>query len=82
MDRMEFAQNSDTGHGCPHSVLRYIVDGGWHTIDCNRCHKRWSLMKPGVLPRYTAEGPEFGMPTLLNPAPPDPAYPIDKCVDP
>lgn len=70
-----FAQNSDGSGGCPHAVLRYIVDCGYHTIDCERCHKRWTLMQHGTKPRYSEDG-------LLNHADADASYPADQCVDP
>lgn len=72
---MIFAENSDSSGGCPHPAIQYVVDCGYHTLDCVRCGKRWTLMDTGVDPSYSDDG-------LLNHSKPDHSYPEDECVDP
>lgn len=56
-------------------MLKYIVDAGWHTLACERCGDRWSLIGDRAIPRYDAEHH-----ALANHTPQDPQYDEDKCI--
>lgn len=73
-----FAENSEHNGPCTHATLRYVVDCGYHTIGCDRCGARWTLMPTGVTPKYL-DGDLIG---LSNHTPPDSEYPLDECVSP
>ena len=72
---MRFAKNSspDAPSGCPHPLLQYIVDSGWHTIECVRCRDRWTLMGARTKPKYSDDA-------LTNHAGRDPSFNEDACV--
>jgi hypothetical protein len=74
---MRFAKNSNPVEpsGCPHPVFRYIVDCGWHTLHCERCGDRWTLIGDRTVPRYDGKHDR-----LANHTPQDRAYDQDGCV--